>query len=518
MKRNWFILMALILIVSTLLSACSGAKEETSAGKSEVATKQNEGESAKAAEKTDEKPLDISIMTIYYSAEPPGKDNVITKEVEKRTNTKLDITWVSPNSYNDKVNVTLASGSIPDLMLVTDPFSAQVRTLVQQGAFWDLTPFLQDYPNLMNFPEESWNNTKQADGKNYGIPRVRPVEGGGFFYLRKDWMDKLGLEVPQTNEELYNVLKAFVQKDPDGNGQADTVGWAGYVNQDNMGNLGHIQNVFAQVTGDWKIVDGKLVNINVLPEIRNMLIWLQQAYKDKVIPEDFAVLKHNQGKDMVKGNRAGAFGDTVEAAWEPTEELRKANPDADFLPLVSIDGYTNRDGGSFGMFLIPKSVPEDKMKKLLEFMNYGASDEGHELAWYGFPDIHHTVQDGIYQTTEQAAKDIVAQQAFGQIFGKYDKYQRAYRAGMPIDVYKRNMAIIDERAKVSVPSPAVGLYSETWTKVGPEINKKIQDMKTKVILGQEGIEAWDALVAELQQNSDFIKITEETNEAYAKRQ
>jgi putative aldouronate transport system substrate-binding protein len=499
--------LALVSAVSfvMLLSACSNGSG-TSAG----------GSKASADPKSD-KPLDVSIMTMYYTPEPPGPDNVIVKEIEKRTNTHLKITWVSPNNYADKVNVTLASGDIPDLMLVDNPFSSQVRTMVAQGAFWDLTPYIKDYPNLMKFPAETWNNTKQADGKNYGIPRVRPVEGGGFIYLRKDWLDNLKLDVPKTTDELYNVLKAFVEKDPDGNGKADTIGLAGFVYQSSMAYFAQLQNSFTKTNGDWKLVDGKLVNVNLLPEVKDALVWLNRAYKEKLIPEDFAVLKNTQAKDMLKAGRAGGFQDTVEAAWEPTEELRKTNPKADFLPLVSLNGYVNRDSGFFGMFVIPKTVPEAKMKQLLKLMDYGASDEGSDLANYGFKDVHYTEKDGLKISTEQAKKDIVAQQALGQIFLKYDKYLRAWRAGMPADVFERNKKIIDERAKISVPDPAVGLYSETNTKVGSELSKKIQDMKTKVIMGKEPMSAWDDFVAKLKTDPDMIKITNEMNDSYQKR-
>lgn len=461
--------------------------------------------------------LNVDIMSVYYTPEPPGEDNVIVEEIGKRTNTKLNITWVSPNNYGDKVNVTLASGDIPDLMLLDNAFTAQVRMMVEQGAFWDLTPYIQDYPNLMKYPEEAWINTKQADGKNYGIPRVRPVDGGNFVYIRKDWLDKLGLEVPKTTDELYTVLKAFVEQDPDGNGKADTIGYAGYVDQSSMGSLNALQYAFVQNNGDWKLVDGKLVNINLLPEMRDALIWLNKAYKEKLLPEDLATLKNSQAKDMLKAGRAGGFQDTVEAAWEPTEELRKTDPQADFEPLVSLNGYVNRDAGFFGMFVIPKTVPEEKMKKLLELMDYGATEEGSDLANYGLKDVHYTEENGIKIPTEQAKTDIVAQQALGQIFLKYDKYMRAYRSGMPDDVLERNKKIVDERAKISVPDLAAGLYSETSTRVGNELQKSIQDMKTKIILGKLPISEWDNFVNELKGNPDLLKMTEEMNTAYRQR-
>lgn len=490
---------ASIMALSLVTAACSSQNAETGVPE-------------------DGKPLPVSIMSMYFTPEPPGEDNVIIQEIEKRTNTDLNITWVSPNSYGDKVNVTLASGDIPDLMLVDDPFSAQVRTMVKQGAFWDLTPYIQDYPNLSGFPKESWINTKQADGKNYGIPRVRPVEGGSFLFLRKDWLDNLGMEIPETTDELYEVLKAFTKDDPDGNGQDDTIGLTGLVNQNNMGSYWAIVSAFTQTTGDWKDVDGNLVNVNLMPEMRDALEWLSKAYQEGVISEDLAVLKESQTKDQLNAGRAGAAVNTVEAAWEPMEAQLKSNPDANFLPLVSMNGYVNKDGGFFGMFVIPKMVSEEKMKKLLELMDYGASEEGGTLAGYGLKDVHYTEENGIKMTTEKAKTDIVAQQALGQIFMPYDKYLRAYRAGMPMDIYERNMKIIDEREAISIPDKAIGLYSETNISVGPELAKNIQDMKTKIILGKQSLSDWDKYVEKLKNDSDLQKITDELNQAYTERQ
>jgi putative aldouronate transport system substrate-binding protein len=503
MNKKTSAVVASALLISSLLSACSGADKS-----SQVA--------AGVGGSSVGKPTDISIMTMYYTPEPPGPDNVIVKEVEKRTNSRLKITWVSPNNYADKINVTLASGDIPDLILLDDPFSAQVRSMVAQGAFWDLTPLLKDYPNLMQHPKVSWENTKQADGKNYGIPRPRPTDGGGFPYLRKDWLDKLNLEVPKTTDDLYNVMKAFVEKDPGGNGKS-TIGFVGFVDQNGMSYFVQLQSSFTKTNGDWKLLDGKLVNVNLLTEVKDCLVWLNRAYKEKLIPEDVAVLKNSQAKDLLKSNRGGGFQDTAEAAWEPTEVLRKSNPKADFLPLVSLNGYSNKDNGFFGIYAIPKSVPEAKLKQLLKFMDYGASQEGSDLASFGLKDVHYNEKDGIKTPTEQAKKDIVAQQAFGQIFLKYDPYLRAYRSGMPADVLERNKKIIDEKAKISIGDPSVGLNSDTNVKVGTELRKKIQDMKTKVIMGKEPISAWDDYVTKLKADPDLIKITAEINDAYQKR-
>ncbi|WP_051289661.1 extracellular solute-binding protein [Paenibacillus massiliensis] len=495
-STSWIIgLLVFILVLSACTNSGSNSKENSQAESADI--------------------TEISIMTTYYTPQPPDKDNPILKEIEKRTNTKLNITWVSPNNYNDKASVTLASGDLPDMMLILDVFSPQVRQMSEQGAFWEMTELYKNYPKLSTFPEDSWNNIKQSDGKTYGVPRVRPVDGGAFPYLRKDWLDALGLDTPANMDELYNVLKAFVERDSEGDRQKGSIGIAGFVDNNGLGSLGWVQSTFTQNTGDWKLVDGKLTNVNLLPEVREALIWLNRAYQDKLIPEDFAVMKLSQAKDLVLAGKAGGFTDTVEAAWEPTAELRKTVPEADYLPLVSLNDYATREVGYFGMYVIPRSVSEAKMNKIMEFLEYGATDEGYDLVAYGFKDIHHTEKDGFKVTNEQYQKDAGA--AIMQIWSKYDKYFRAYRPGMPVDIYERNKKIIDERAKVSVPDAAFGLYSETSTKVGVELQKKIQDLKTQVILGAKSISDWDHFVAELKMNPDLIKITNELNESYRKR-
>ncbi|MBW7457009.1 extracellular solute-binding protein, partial [Paenibacillus sepulcri] len=252
------LLVSLTLIGSLLLSACSSSgKTGTDAG------------SAEGANTTGEAPLELTIQTITPSTPPAADDNVIKRAIEAATHSKMSITWVSNNIYTEKLNVTLASGNLPDLLMVNDPFSTAFRTAVAQGAFWDITPYIKDYPNLSNsISQNAWNVTKQADGNNYGIPRPRPEEGESFFIVRKDWLDRLGLQVPTTTEELYKVAKAFTDQDPDGNGKADTVGIAAYLdaNDTNLGPvLGAVENSFTGVNGSWKWDGQQLVYSAFLP-------------------------------------------------------------------------------------------------------------------------------------------------------------------------------------------------------------------------------------------------------------
>src|SRR3954454_5876388 len=94
-------LLVVVMLLSTILAACSNASESSSGGASGG-------------------PVKISIMSDFTIAQPPSKDNPVLKELEKQTNTKLDITWVTGPDYLDRLNVVLSSGDLPDLIKIDD--------------------------------------------------------------------------------------------------------------------------------------------------------------------------------------------------------------------------------------------------------------------------------------------------------------------------------------------------------------------------------------------------------------
>ncbi|WP_240419504.1 extracellular solute-binding protein [Paenibacillus periandrae] len=484
------------LVMASLLTACSGGKT-TPTGTTAADDKQGP-------------PTEISIITEFNTVEPPGANNPVLKEIEKRTNTKLNITWVSQNNWTEKQNVVLASGDIPDLMKVADLRNPLMQQMVKQGAFWDLTPFIKDYPHLMEFPQSTWDNTK-INGKNYVLPSVRPLDASSVIGIRKDWLDKLNLKMPQTTDELYEVMKAFVNNDPDGNGKKDTYGY-------NMRDMDPVfTNVFNKSTGKWKLVNGKLVDTVLEPGTRNLLVWFNNAYKEGLIPQDYMVMKTSQLEELATSNRAGLTTDGMLGLWRQIENPMKTDPKADFMAMTSLDGFSPQSAGFLGVYLIPKKVPEAKVKKILALMDFGATEEGFNLAINGIKDVHYKEVDGFKVGTKQADTDSISVSSFGKIFERYDKYLYAYAPGMSREVFERNKKIIDEKAKISTPDVSIGLVSATETRVGTEYKKKIDDLKTKVIMGKEPLEAWDAYVAKLKEDTEYQKIITEMNEAYQER-
>ena len=81
------------------------------------------------------------------------------------------------------------------------------RDEIRSGLFWEIGPYLEDYPNLQRLKPEVLKNTA-IDGKLYSLYQERALARSGIIY-RKDWADRLGLSAPETLDDLYEMLKGF---------------------------------------------------------------------------------------------------------------------------------------------------------------------------------------------------------------------------------------------------------------------------------------------------------------------
>lgn len=322
-------------------------------------------------------------------------------------------------------------------------------------------------------------------------------------------------------DELYEAAKAFVFNDPDGNGKDDTIGIGlneySWINVFNLFNRTEVNNS----TGKWVIQeDGSLLYYIFTEESRQALQWLQTAYKEGVLYKDFVSAKSQQVIDLMKGGSLGMYGEGLSNSWVVDETLRKIVPEAETLPIVSLAGpsgvqHTGEGTGVFGMFAVPKTVPQDKLEKIIDFFVYGATDEGYMLGNYGVEGLHYNLVDGEPVVTEQAAKDVVT--GMNNIFAQYDKYYYAKAPNIPKDYLERNRSIIDAKEKVAVPSVSYGLYSPTFVEFGGDMEKNINDFIIKTIIGENSLEDWDGFVQEMTGNKSLTAITQEMNEAYQVR-
>ena len=177
----------------------------------------------------DEQPT-VTLLVPEYNAgkslKNEGSDEVI-KRVQEYTGINFEIKWGDNGAYDQVLGTTLMDfDNMPMILTCGGAMNGTIVSAAEEGAFWDLSEYLDDsekFPNLSQVSRETLKGLT-VGGEVIGIPRVRELGRYGFSY-RQDWADKLGLGTPETIQDVYDMLYAFTYNDPDGNGvDGDTYG------------------------------------------------------------------------------------------------------------------------------------------------------------------------------------------------------------------------------------------------------------------------------------------------------
>lgn len=280
--------------------------------------------------------------------ELPGESlehNRWTELYEEVLGIRVTYDWTEWSSiYSRKLGVSLASGDIPDIVRVN---ASQLRVLSNAGLIQDLSEVYDQYATPLTrkvLSEEGTGpfETVTLDGKLMAIPETNSsIEGAMFLWIRTDWLERLGLQPPQTMAEVLAISKAFTQQDPDGNGKHDTYGLAvtKYLWDPVMGLTGFMAG-YGAYPGIWiKDKTGKLVYGGIQPEVKHALQVLQELYRTGQIDREFAFKDGVKASDWIEHEQVGMmYGEQ----WGSflVQSSREHNPQAEWqaFPLVSESG------------------------------------------------------------------------------------------------------------------------------------------------------------------------------------
>lgn len=452
---------------------------------------------------------EITIMAPNPRQLPTAREsNPYLQELESRLGIRLNFNWVPSSDFNAILSATLASGDLPDVIAVTG-YSPTLVDALRAGAFLNVSelglpqdarglPALESVVDAGQWPASSLN------GVNYGIPHfLATMQLAG--NIRGDWMEAVGMpDDPQTVEELRDLLVAFAENDPDGNGQDDTYGFCITSSSDrfSQGGWGMFMQSFG-VPNQWRVEpDGTLINADVTPEMRATLEYMADLYAAGVFDPDFAALPFAEVRAQFQGNGCGGIFGNMAAVPESPQYgggLRSIVPDAEihFLVPPMAEGFDPVMWSSPGwerIMLINASFASnpDAVEDILKVIDFWLDPANEEFLLYGIEGIHHTIdENGVLVTTEQGQADIGWIRAWGPRpistipQGNYNTPEHvAYIA-----------SFINDRQDIIVGNATWGL----WPELGMDNPEAVLfEMATNtfdaIVRGTEPIEAFDEFV------------------------
>jgi putative aldouronate transport system substrate-binding protein len=387
MKRPIFTALSLTLSASFIVSACSSNTGKEKAGNTAAAA------SKQTLPAKYDPPIELTTASYYFSGikYPQGddmNDNVWTRTLESEFGIKVKHLWAVPYSdYEKKMNLTLASGDLPDISLVTP---TQFKQLHEAGLIEDLTGIYEKLApdSVKKVIKEAGDEVLKAatiDGQLMGIPFTGLAkESVPILWVRTDWLKKLNLPEPKTMADLQKIFDAFTKRDPDGNGKDDTIGLG--IDKD-LTTANSFMNAYHAYRSIWvKDASGKLAFGSIQPEMKKALGALQAMYKSGQLDKEFGVKNATQMTQNITAGKAGVYFGSMNSGIIPLGSSRDKDPNADWqaYPVPSIDGeavkYQHDLNIFYGFWVVKKGVKQPEavfklLQKWLDTFYFNTSDD-----------------------------------------------------------------------------------------------------------------------------------------------
>lgn len=304
MKKQLFkktIACALAVAMTVSLAACG--KSSSGGGQANVSGLDENGEVVEITFPLAEK-AELSFITSApaNSTQDPNEREIF-KRLEEATNVHINWTCFVEDQFNDKKNLALSQAkSLPDGLFNAGMSNYDLLRYAKQGVIIPLEDLIDNYmPNLQavfeKYPEYRTMSTA-PEGHIYAFPWIEQLgEGkeaiqsiGGMPFINKKWLDELGLEVPTTTDELEQVLIAFKEKDPAGNGQ--TIPMTFIINdgdQDFYELMGAFGEGYGDVPDHIAVTNDKKVIWTATQDgYKEAIAWLHKLYEQGLMdPEGF---------------------------------------------------------------------------------------------------------------------------------------------------------------------------------------------------------------------------------------
>jgi putative aldouronate transport system substrate-binding protein len=365
-----------------------------------------------------------------------------------------------------------------------------------------------------------------VNGKVYGVFRARDVIREAVI-IRKDWLENLGLDMPQTTEDLYAVAKAFTEDDPDGNGVDDTYGliipkWPGTIGTNSPWDA---LETWYGAGNRWTERDGELVPNFTTDEWLDAVQFERQLVEEGVVNADYATFDSANWNEPFLTGKGGIILDVHSRAGVLVNLFKQADPD-NFDSYVDITGNLEGPDGEIhalpttgysGFLAIPRAKvkTEADLRGVLEVLDKLNSEEAGPILNNGIEGESYTLDGDLAAAitdAPQTLKDDVMS------FAQLGTNVSGFRGYLPKQASDYEQQMYDKRKEIEAADlehaefdPSAPYVSETYISKGAQLDTIVADARIQYIAGQIDLDGLKDAIA-LWRSSGGDDVIDEINE------
>ncbi|NMA66923.1 MAG: extracellular solute-binding protein [Clostridiaceae bacterium] len=272
----------------------------------------------------------------------------IVQRAEEITNVHIE--WIMPGTgFEEKKSLMLATGDLPDFIISGVTEAEQIR-YGSEGTLIPLNDLIDQYaPNLQKVfatdPQVRPYITA-PDGNMYSTPRINAgpwMRMAGIGAINKTWLDNLGLDMPTTLDEFYDVLKAFKTDDPNENGEADEIPMTfnASISVNFYMGFSYFFSAFGfnPNTNHRDVIDGEVVLTAALPQYKEAIKYINKLYSEGLLDVEGFTNTIPQWSAKLAAEPLTVGYATL---WDLNDDIaNKNNADQfEYMPPLKNDGYT----------------------------------------------------------------------------------------------------------------------------------------------------------------------------------
>ncbi len=472
-----------------------------------------------------EKPKEITVIDANLGGWDAEAGKEYIKLYESKTGIKINYIQPEKSSWNDKVTAMIMSGqkadvvSLPKASLIKQGYFLPLDDYIKNSAFY--SKFVSQYPDRIK--------TTEYNGHQYGLPRNDgSMPNFMCFWVRKDWMDKLNLKNPTNPTEFADLLRAFKNGDPDGNGKNDTLPFTRSHNTQS----GEAISMYYGIAGIWETdQNGKYVDRFTTTENKEKVLdYWKMLVDEGLMDKEYVTNGPEQVRSKGFSGKTGCILMWGDIYARLQTETKKAVPTAVWgiiPPVMTSDG-----NGSFGIqaslptgataWVIPKTCtnPGGVIKYFTEYVV--TDPDMIQQSIFGTKGIMYNVENGIYKPTDAGNKAGTLEVNYPGRLNQEWKAPFQFEGDLKaqFDIQTTYNDFLNKNNNLYVKATQhIGLSDDIANdvnKIEEQLHTKKQELTDKYVLGQI---TWDEVVKEFNKWSEDVgyqQILDKINKALGK--